>query len=244
MKAKNKRNHLEGDTEEKEKNYGEDERRDKDRGDDDDDDGQEQPTTTKKPRKNRVLACLQSAWARMTCKKRKSSSHSIIIPLMDATDSRIQEALLQEHQLLCDQYHNLDDLRALYYAEQEATLEDYQRWCDQTNNMDDICALHYVGQIAMEEEYQELCDRIHSVEFLYAQHYMARYEENLTMTLTYFPEVSEQEVAQGVENLVVQDVVLWSKVLGSCDSQKQPSLLAWHRDLGSVPNASCVGFSG
>ncbi|XP_069805786.1 uncharacterized protein [Dendropsophus ebraccatus] len=177
MKAKNKRNHLEGDTEEKEKNYGEDERRDKDRGDDDDDDGQEQPTTTKKPRKNRVLACLQSAWARMTCKKRKSSSHSIIIPLMDATDSRIQEALLQEHQLLCDQYHNLDDLRALYYAEQEATLEDYQRWCDQTNNMDDICALHYVGQIAMEEEYQELCDRIHSVEFLYAQHYMARYEE-------------------------------------------------------------------
>ncbi|XP_069829096.1 uncharacterized protein [Dendropsophus ebraccatus] len=181
MKAKNKRNHLEGDTEEKEKNNGEDERRDKDRGDDDDDDDQEQPTTTKKPRKNRVLACLQSAWARMTCKKRKSSSHlsghSSIIPLMDATDSRIQEAILQEHQLLCDQYHNLDDLSALYYAEQEATLEDYQRWCDQTYNMDDICALHYVGQIAMEEEYQELCDRIHSMEVLYVQHYMARYEE-------------------------------------------------------------------
>ncbi|XP_069805796.1 uncharacterized protein [Dendropsophus ebraccatus] len=222
MKAKKKRNHLEGDTEEKEKNNGEDQRRDKDRGDDDD--GQEQPTTTKKPRKNRFFAFLQSAWARMTCKKRKSSRHlsgpSNNIPLMDATenrtsnekegevpacrkDSHIQKAILQEHQQLCDQYHNLDDLSALYYTAQEATLEDYQRWCDQRNNMDDICALHYieyeqrveeyqqlcdwinnlegmcalhyVGQIAMEEEYQKFFDRIHSMEVLYAQHYMAPY---------------------------------------------------------------------
>ncbi|XP_040286096.1 protein kinase C delta type-like [Bufo bufo] len=187
MKAKKKRKHLdEGEKKEEEKNSG--------------DDVQEKPGKAEKPRKNRFLARLQKAWARIAGHRRRRTSiqekrsfeelpgpsqiiivdSTVDIPpkekeKMDQTEvNQIIMADYKETELVTD---NL--------VEQEM-LAEYHQIHDLIHNMEELYIQYYGGQdkeqqyeAEMLAEYHQIHDLIHRMEDLYVQYYGGQDGEEL-----------------------------------------------------------------